>query len=80
MDMITLIPLASLQCRESGRVASIRSVNSTELHELMAAGLLYGARVDVVHSDFGKVLLIAGCHEVALDQEAASRILMRVVR
>ena len=67
MDMIALRPLTSLQCRESGTLASIRSVNSTDLHELMAVGLFCGAKVDVLRSDFGKILVTAGRHEVALD-------------
>jgi Fe2+ transport system protein FeoA len=78
--MMTLRPLASLQRMESGRVVSIGPVDSMALHDLMAAGLLCGARVDVVRCDAGKLLIIAGCHEVALDQETATRILLQVMQ
>ena len=78
MDINRVLALSDLKPAQSGRVVSIRIKTVQQLLRLMQAGVLPNACVNVIQRDGRHVLFFTNYKELAVDQEIASGIYLRL--
>ena len=78
MDINGVIALSDLKPAQPGRVVSISTKTVQHLLRLMQAGVLPNACVNVIQRDGRHVLFYTNYKELAVDQEIASGIFLRL--
>jgi Fe2+ transport system protein FeoA len=74
MDINNVFTLNDLNPVRQARVVAIKTKTVEQLQELMQAGLLLNARINIIHRDRQHILFFSNNKELAVDREVASEI------